>query len=141
MIKPEGIIVHASPYSSNITIQRFRETITSMGMTVFATIDFAADAQKSGLTLDDSVLLVFGNPKLGTLLLQEAPHAGIDLPLKAFSWTREGKHWLSYNDPAYIARRHGITDDATISKMSEALLHAATTTVLQENKINKRREK
>jgi len=125
MIRPEGMIVHESPYPPAVAIERFRKSITSMGMTVFALIDFAADAKKSGLTLEESLLLIFGNPKVGTRLLQEAPNTGIDLPLKAFGWTSNGKHWLSYNDPAYIAQRHGITDDDPIMKMSEALRQAS----------------
>jgi uncharacterized protein (DUF302 family) len=109
----------------SIVIERFRSAVERAGMKVFALIDFAADARDDGLVMEDAVLLIFGNPKVGTLLLIDAPHSGIDLPLKALAWTHQGKQWLSYNEPAYIARRHGLSIDGPIQKMSEALKSAA----------------
>ncbi|MBO9128043.1 MULTISPECIES: DUF302 domain-containing protein [unclassified Rhizobium] len=126
MIKPEGMTVLETLLPPREAIERFRSAVEASGMKVFALIDFAADARNAGLTMGDAVLLVFGNPRVGTLLLIDAPHAGIDLPLKALAWTHQGKQWLSYNEPAYIARRHGLSMAGPIQKMSDALKHAAT---------------
>lgn len=126
MIKPEGMTVLETLLPPREAIERFRSAVEASGMKVFALIDFAADAKNAGLTMEDAVLLIFGNPRVGTLLLIDAPHAGIDLPLKALAWTHHGKQWLSYNEPAYIARRHGLSMAGPIQKMSDALKHAAT---------------
>ncbi len=125
MIRPEGMTVLETRLPPSIVIERFRSAVERAGMKVFALIDFAADARDDGLVMEDAVLLIFGNPKVGTLLLIDAPHSGIDLPLKALAWTHQGKQWLSYNEPAYIARRHGLSIDGPIQKMSEALKSAA----------------
>ncbi|WP_312608462.1 DUF302 domain-containing protein [Agrobacterium pusense] len=125
MIRPDGMTVLETRLPPSIVIERFRSAVERAGMKVFALIDFAADARDDGLVMEDAVLLIFGNPKVGTLLLIDAPHSGIDLPLKALAWTHQGKQWLSYNEPAYIARRHGLSIDGPIQKMSEALKSAA----------------
>jgi uncharacterized protein (DUF302 family) len=125
MIRPEGMTFLETRLPPSIVIERFRSAVERAGMKVFALIDFAADARDAGLVMEDAVLLIFGNPKVGTLLLIDAPHSGIDLPLKALAWTHQGKQWLSYNEPAYIARRHGLSIDGPVRKMSEALKSAA----------------
>ncbi len=132
MIKPKGMAVFETQLPPHEAIERFRSAVEASGMKVFALIDFAADAKNAGLSMEDAVLLIFGNPKVGTLLLIDAPHSGIDLPLKAFAWTHQGKEWLSYNEPAYIARRHGLSMAGPIQKMSEALKHAATAALSNE---------
>jgi len=126
MIKPKGMTILETQLQPHEAIEQFRSAVEAFGMKAFALIDFAADAKDAGLTMEDAVLLVFGNPKVGTLLLIDAPHSGIDLPLKAFAWTHQGKNWLSYNEPAYIARRHGLSMAGPIQKMSEALKNAMT---------------
>jgi len=93
-------------------------------MTVFAHIDHAAGATTVGLPLRPTELLVFGNAKAGTLLMQSIQTVGIDLPLKALVWQdASGTAWLSYNDPAFLARRHGLdgADNSTVNAMAAAL--------------------
>ncbi len=78
-------------------------------MTIFATVDHSGEAAKAGLSLRPTKLLIFGSPKQGTPLMQEAPTVAIDLPLKALVWEdAAGKVWLTYNDPAYLQNRHGV---------------------------------
>jgi uncharacterized protein (DUF302 family) len=94
-------------------------------MTVFARIDHAAGAAEAGLPLRPTDLLIFGNAKGGTPLMQQTQSIGIDLPLKALIWQDEkGTTWLSYNDPAFLAQRHGLGDQA---KDVTAALTAALT--------------
>lgn len=133
MFRPEGMVILESQLPPRLAIDRFRSAVEAAGMKVFSLIDFAADAKEAGLTMEDAVLLTFGNPRVGTLLLLDAPHSGIDLPLKALAWSSEGKHWLSYNEPEYIARRHGLSSAGPIRKMSEALKQAASATLQTEH--------
>jgi uncharacterized protein (DUF302 family) len=97
--------------------------IRAKGLSVFARIDHAAGAAEVGLTLAPTELIIFGNARGGTPLMQSAQTIGIDLPLKAIVWQDAvGKTWLSYNEPNWIAQRHGITNkDAVLGKMSELL--------------------
>lgn len=93
-------------------------------MTVMARIDHAAAAEKAGLALRPTEVLVFGNPKVGTPLMQAVPTLAIDLPLKALVWQDDaGKTWLAWNDPAWIKDRHGGTAamDEPLAAMSAAL--------------------
>lgn len=129
MTETEGLKVFPSNFAPKATIARFEKAAREAGMTVFAVIDFAADAKKVGVFLDESILIIFGNPAVGTRVLQDVPQAGIDLPLKAFAWTQEGRHWLSCNEPSFLARRHGVHDMGTIVKMSEALNKIVTSTL------------
>ncbi len=119
----EGVIRVKSPYSVVQTLDRFEKIVKSKGMTVFTRIDHAAGAARVGKALRPTQLLIFGNPKLGTLLMQSNQTAAIDLPMKALAWKdASGQVWLAYNDPAYLARRHGITDrGAVVKKMQKAL--------------------
>ena len=118
-----GLITKPSVYSVAETLNRFADIIKKKGITVFARINHAQGAQKVGLTLRPTEVLIFGNPKLGTPLMLSQQKVAIDLPLKAIAWQDEsGKVWLSYNSPAYIAKRHAITDkDAVLKKMTGAL--------------------
>ena len=93
-------------------------------MTVFAHIDHAAGATAVGLSLRPTELLIFGNAKAGTPLMQSIQTVGIDLPLKALVWQdASGTAWLSYNDPAFLARRHGVegAENTTTNAMAGAL--------------------
>jgi uncharacterized protein (DUF302 family) len=93
-------------------------------MTVFARIDHAAGAAAVGLSLRPTEVLIFGNAKGGTPLMQSVQSIGLDLPLKALAWQdASGRTWLSYNDPAWLARRHGLGGEAgaAISAMTSAL--------------------
>jgi uncharacterized protein (DUF302 family) len=105
-------------------MNRFEAEVRARGMTVFAHIDHAAGAAAVGLPLRPTELLVFGTAKTGTPLMQSVQSVGIDLPLKALVWQdASGTAWLSYNDPAFLARRHGLdgADNTTINAMAAAL--------------------
>jgi uncharacterized protein (DUF302 family) len=121
-----GLITIASTHSVKDTIDRLVADVTSKGMTVFARIDHAAGAQGVGLVLRPTELLIFGNAKGGTPLMQSHQTIGIDLPLKALAWEdAAGAVWLSYNDPAWLAARHGIADDGgAVAKTLAAALGA-----------------
>ena len=107
---PEGLIVLACPRTPREAMDRLAESVVRRGMTVFARIDHAAAAQEAGMTLAPTEVLIFGNPKGGTPLMQAAQTLGIDLPLKALVWQdAAGKTWVGYNDPGWLARRHGVT--------------------------------
>jgi len=119
----EGVIKVKSPYPVAQTLDRFEKVVKSKGMTVFTRIDHAAGAASVKKDLRPTQLLIFGNPKLGTLLMQSNQTAAIDLPMKALAWKdASGQVWLAYNDPAYLVQRHGINDrDAVVKKMRKAL--------------------
>jgi uncharacterized protein (DUF302 family) len=121
---PAGLITIASPLSAAETMNRLIAEVKAKGMAVFARIDHAAAATEVGLTLRPTELLIFGNPKGGTPPMQAAQTMGIDLPLKALVWQDEaGKTWLSYNDPVWLAQRHGIDSalDPAVCAMAAAL--------------------
>jgi uncharacterized protein (DUF302 family) len=104
-----GLITIASAFSVAETIDRLAAAVVSRGLAVIARIDHAAAATEVGMPLRPTQLLIFANPKGGTPLMQDRQSAGIDLPLKALAWEdADGKVWLSYNDAAWIAQRHGL---------------------------------
>ena len=111
-------------------MDRLEAEIRVKGMTVFARIDHAAGAAEVGLPLRPTELLIFGNAKGGTPLMQSVQSIGIDLPLKMLVWQdAEGVTWISYNDPAWLAHRHGLDDStkATVNVLTAALNAIATT--------------
>ena len=111
----EGLVSIKSPYPAKETMDRFQELVKAKGLNVFLRVDHAAGAQKVGKNLRSTELLVFGNPQGGTPLMECAQTAGIDLPLKALAWQdAAGQVWLSYNDPQYLADRHGAKDCAAV---------------------------
>ena len=118
-----GLVTKQSPYGVGETLDRLEKVLTSKGITVFARIDHAAGAAKIGSELPATEVLLFGNPKLGTPLMQSNPMIGIDLPLKALVWEDPaGQVWLAYNQPAYLAGRHDIKDrDKVFANMNGAL--------------------
>ena len=97
--------------------------LAARNMMVFARIDHAANATAAGMSLRPTEVVLFGNPKGGTVLMQDQQTAGIDLPLKALVWEDAGgKAWLGYNDPHWLAQRHGLGDDrAAVAAMAAAL--------------------
>jgi uncharacterized protein (DUF302 family) len=104
-----GLTTIASGHSVAETIDRLVAAVTPLGINVFARIDHAAGAASIGMPLRPTLLLLFGNPKGGTPLMQDQQTAGIDLPLRALAWEdADGKVWLSYNEAAWIAARHGL---------------------------------
>src|SRR3981189_1154627 len=105
----EGLTSIRSRFGPKETMDRLETQIREHGMTVFARIDHAAGAAKVGLTLAPTELIIFGNARGGTPLMQASQTAGIDLPLKALVWQDSaGTTWLSYNEPGWIAHRHGV---------------------------------
>jgi len=126
-----GLVTKRSPYPVGETMDRLERAVRDRELIVVARVDHAAAAQKAGLTLRPTQLLIFGSPKAGTPLMQSAQSVGIDLPLKALAWEDDkGQVWLAYNDPAWLAARHGVTDRAevirTITGALNALSDAAT---------------
>ena len=119
----DGLITKTSNHSTRETMDRFEKIVRDKGFNVVARVNHAAAAIKAGDTLNPTELLIFGNPKLGTKLMQSSRTIGIDLPLKVLIWEDDkGTVTLAYNDPAWLARRHGITDrDKVFAKMSGAL--------------------
>ncbi len=110
----DGLTTLPSRFGAKETIDRLEAEVRATGMTVFARIDHAAGAQQAGLTLLPTELIIFGNARAGTPLMQVDQTFGIDLPLKALAWEdAAGKAWLSYNEPAWIAQRHEVGADGT----------------------------
>lgn len=106
-----GLITVQSRFGVTETIDRLVETVERAGLLVFARIDHAAGARSVETSLRPTQLLIFGNPKGGTPLMQDRQLAGIDLPVKALAWEDgQGKVWLSSNDAHWLAERHGLGD-------------------------------
>jgi uncharacterized protein (DUF302 family) len=104
-----GITRITSHHSVTTTLERLESLLRERGVMVFARIDFSGDAGRAGLTMRPEQMLIFGNPKAGTPLMQSVPAVGLDLPLKALAWQdAEGQTQVAYNDPQYIIRRHGL---------------------------------
>ncbi len=104
-----GLVSVQSRASAHETLNRLLAALAARKLTVFARVDHAAGAAAVGLPLRPTELVIFGNPQGGTALMQDRQTAGIDLPLKAVVWEdAEGKVWFGYNDPAWIALRHGL---------------------------------
>ena len=120
----DGLTTIRSRYGPEETITRLNAEIRARDMTVFAHIDHGAGATAVGLTLRPTDVLLFGNARGGTPLMQSIQTTGIDLPLKMLVWQDSaGDTWVSYNDPDWIAKRHGLGQgaEATINAMSAAL--------------------
>ena len=106
----EGLITVESAFPVKETVDRLVDLATSSGLRVFARIDHAAGAGEAGLELRPTELVLLGNPRGGTALMQDRQSAGIDLPAKALVWQdEEDRVWLGYNDADWIARRHKLT--------------------------------
>ena len=123
-----GLTSVPSAHSAKETIDRLESQVKSLGMAVFARIDHAAGAKEAGLPLRPTELLIFGNAKGGTPLMQAAQTIGIDLPLKALAWEdADGKVWLSYNEPSWLAERHGLSGrTAEVTQRLHAALAAVS---------------
>lgn len=118
----DGLVVVKSPHSAADTASRLVEAVQARGLKLFARIDHAAGAATIGTTLRPTEVLIFGNPQGGTPLLECAQTAGIDLPLKALVWQDdEGQVWFGYNDPAWMAARHGASSCAVVPNLAKAL--------------------
>ena len=124
-----GLVTLASQHGPQETMDRLEAEVKARGIRVFARIDHAAGATEAGLSLRPTELLIFGNANAGTPLMQSIQSIGIDLPLKALVWQDgAGDTWLSYNDPAWLAKRHGLAGEAepAVSNMSAVLRTVVT---------------
>jgi uncharacterized protein (DUF302 family) len=129
----DGLITMQSSLDPGTTLQKLETFLHAKGLIVFATIDHAAGAAQVDMPLRPTSVVIFGNPKGGTPLMQAAQSSGIDLPLKALIWQdAAGVTWLSYNDPNWIAQRHGLQHraEAAVEAMSETL-HAMAVAATQ----------
>jgi uncharacterized protein (DUF302 family) len=102
----EGVIDLPSPYPVAETADRLQNLLLAKGMKIFARIDQAAEAAAVGMSLRPTILLLFGNPKAGTPLMDQFPSLAIDLPFKALIWEASGEVYLSFTSPEYLQRRH-----------------------------------
>ena len=118
-----GLISKKSKYSVSETLDRLEKVLKEKGLTIALRWSHSERAEKVGIPLRPTELLLFGNPKLGSNFFTSNQTAGIDLPMKALAYEDEnGQVWLTYNDPKYIADRHGIHDrDEVVAKMTKAL--------------------
>lgn len=111
-----------SPYSVKNTLDRVEAVLHKKGITVFARLDHAAAAKKAGLQMNDTQLLIFGNPRLGTPLMNEQILMGLELPLKILAWKdASGQTWLAYTRAEVLQQRHKLKNQLIIEKMSKAL--------------------
>jgi len=110
------IIVQHSPYSVSETIERLESQLRQQNIPIFARIDHAAGAKTAGLALADEALLIFGDPKVGTYLMQENPMMGIELPLKILVWSQRNVTYLAYNDPLQVAKEYDLEKSAALAK-------------------------
>ncbi len=120
----EGLVNIASKSGFQETLARLKQEITSRGLTLFTLIDHAKGAEEAGLSLRPTTLLIFGNARGGTPLMQANQTIGIDLPLRALVWQDDaGKTWVSYNDLVLLAQRHGVTPQVAqvAAKLREGL--------------------
>jgi len=130
----DGLIKKPSPYDVGETLDRLERVLEDKGITVALRWNHGARAGDVDIPLADTEVLIFGNPKIGSHLMTSAQTAGIDLPMKALAW-RDGddRVWLAYNEPDYIAGRHGVDDrDDVLAKMSNALDRLTDAALKQE---------
>jgi uncharacterized protein (DUF302 family) len=125
----EGLVTIASHSGAEETLARMKAALQVRGLQLFAEIDHAKNAAEAGLTLSPCTVMIFGNAKAGTPLMQAQRSTGIDLPLKVLVWEDPaGKVWISYNDPIWIGRRHGLGDKflGVTTKMRDGLAAAVS---------------
>ena len=126
----DGLIEIKSPHSAKDTMNKLEDIVKQRGLNVFARIDHSAGAARIGKTLRATELLIFGNPQGGTPLMECAQTAGIDLPLKALVWEDASNQvWLGYNDPAFLAQRHGAATCPVVENLRKALAGIVEATV------------
>ena len=118
----DGLIAVKSPNGVKATMDRLEIALKEKGMTIFARIDHAAGAAKVGKQLRPTEVMIFGNPQGGTLFMECNQTVGIDLPQKALVWEDgSGQVWLGYNDPTYLASRHGVPECPVVANLKQAL--------------------
>ena len=118
----DAFVQKKSLYSVKQTLDRVEAILHKKGISVFARVDHAAGAEKVGLQMNDTQLLIFGNPKMGTPLMNEQILMGLDLPMKMLAWKdASGQIWLAYTSPQALQQRHGLKNQLIIEKMTKAL--------------------
>ncbi|MEO6363499.1 MAG: DUF302 domain-containing protein [Caldimonas sp.] len=118
----DGLVAVKSPYAVRETLDRLEVNVKQRGLKVFARVDHAAGAASVGKSLRPNEVLIFGGPQGGTPFMECASSVGIDLPLKALAWQDEqGQVWLAYNDPAFVAQRHGAAQCPAVAPLGKAL--------------------
>lgn len=128
----QGLVRLASPHSVEQTTERFVDQARQRGLTIFKRVDHAAGAASVGKDLRPTRVVIFGNPKAGTPLMQCAQSMGIDLPMKALVWeAADGQVWVGYNDLDHLAARHGIEDCAPLPKIKRLLAALTEATVAE----------
>ena len=111
-VSVEGLRILPTQHSVAQVLQRVESAARARGLTVFAQIDFSGDAQRAGLAMRPTGLVILGNPKSGTPLMAATPTVAIDLPLKILAWQDiEGRSWVAYNEVEYLQARHGFPDE------------------------------
>lgn len=109
MTPSNGIVDQPSSHSVQQTVDRLKSILQSKSVTLFAMIDHSGEAEKVGMKMPPTKLLIFGSPKAGTPLMLATPSSAIDLPLKILVWEdAQGKVWISYNSPTYLQERHSL---------------------------------
>lgn len=117
------LITKTSPLSVALTVKTISATLQQAGITVFATIDHAKNARDVGLELRDAVLLIFGNPKVGTLLMQEQPIMGIDLPMRMLIWQDENQETkITYLDPVKLAEQYNLKQNQELLQKIQGMM-------------------
>ena len=107
--KDGGLIDIRSSHAVDETVEKLKGILQAKGITLFALVDHSGEAEKAGMKMRPTKLLIFGNPKAGTPVMLAAPSSAIDLPLKILIWEdAEGKVWVTYNSPVYLQERHGL---------------------------------
>ena len=111
---PDGVVTKTSARPVPETLERLQFAVQEQGLMVFALVDHSGEAAKAGLSMPNTKLLIFGSPAGGTPIMLAAPLAALDLPLKVLVWENPaGGSFVSYLDPAYLGKRHHLTDDLT----------------------------
>lgn len=110
--KQNGVLSRRSSHPVAETVERMKSLLETRGVKIFAVVDHSGEAEKAGMHMPATKLLIFGNPAAGTPVMLAAPEAAIDLPLKILVWEdSEGSVWLSWNSPQYLQERHGFPDE------------------------------
>lgn len=123
VLAENGMVIKQSDHSVDQTVANMKAVLEKKGINVVAELEHEKNASRVGLEMQEATVLLFGNPKMGTPLMKSSITVGIDLPMKLLVWKdADGKVWMGYNDPAYLASRHGITDQPEVlKKMTGAL--------------------
>ncbi len=131
----QELITKESHFSVAESLDKLESLLKKKGITVFARIDHASGAKSVGIKMRPTQLLIFGNPKMGSPLINENPIIGLDLPLKVLAWQDEaGKNWLSYLSPTVLKTRYSIKNDKLIDKMNNALKMLTNKALAHEHK-------